>query len=415
MGKQKLLMAALFMALLACAEGIVTDKRQGGGSDKEEAAAALVNGDGTNVAQPPRRRDGSIDSDALRNNNSLLCSNVQPNNRCNTSTDTVFTMPGARDASCRYFCDPMNQCFAGAALVNGNAASFNAGMTKLISLLQVFANVSSSAVDIVNRYDAILNWMAPGLAQQLLAGSLRGERLAQVIQNSPNMVMLRRAACGLSAIELLVRIVETMVGCRTNDFLSGSMAMTEEGARLSCGFFGLVSSCGLAGPLTPVVAIGAIACSSVRIVADMYVCANMKNFCLQNIGGATPVSSMTPETNYSGDLHCCCNARRDFTGAWTISPEHQCINEGRFFRPGTCGASIASGQRASTLPQTPDQCRAYNAAPPSVQPTAPIVSRPIAPSPTVYAPQLPVPPVTDCAKSGAASKTGLPEKCVQGR
>ncbi len=210
----------------------------------------------------------------------------------------------------------------------------------------------------------ILNLISPGLADAVASRTISADVAANRIRSSPWMRSLRAAACGMSVIDLLVRSFEAMAGCKTNDFLSGDLQAMDDAARLGCQAMNTISQCGIAGPASTVTMIGGITCSGVSMAADWYVCRNMKDFCYNAIQNTGPAPQFTAETGYSGDLHCCCNTRRDFTGAWSIGKEHECLDQGNTFRPGTCGAPVGDPRRTTGLPTDAASCAAWHANPP---------------------------------------------------
>jgi hypothetical protein len=100
-------------------------------------------------------------------------------------------------------------------------------------------------------------------------------------------------------------------------------------------------------------------------------------FCVSNLNVQPnpngPLPGFTAATNYSGDLWCCCDSSVgpraiNFSvdpANWSVMPEHQCLDNGHNFRPGTCGvptnANFSAQRQAANLPMNGADCANFQA------------------------------------------------------
>jgi hypothetical protein len=157
-------------------------------------------------------------------------------------------------------------------------------------------------------------------------------------------------------------------------------------------------------------------CDTFTNCQQSILCDNLEKACkFQAHVASRPVDCMTSQQNYSCDLHCCCRKN----GVWSVGPEHQCLEQGGFMRPGTCGYADPATRAAWHLPNSPDECAQFNDDPAAWGPVGDPALRCVA---QCGCPDLPeAPPAgftcqagTCPAKVGAPCETPVPTAMLEG-
>jgi hypothetical protein len=143
----------------------------------------------------------------------------------------------------------------------------------------------------------------------------------------------------IEVVRLLCQLVQVLNKCRTVDLFAKILKPVNDFIQKNPYLRGLIWGCE-----------GFLECQQ-----DL-LCKNFEKACKFQTIATRPYECMTATQNYSCDLHCCCRKG----GTWSIGPEHKCLVEGGFMRPGTCGVADPTQRAAWHLPVSADECQQFD-------------------------------------------------------